>query len=887
MLDTGRHPRRPARIEAVAHRSGRVDPMLGPGRLVDRPRLVARLQEAAEGPLTILAAPAGYGKSVVLAQWEAQRPGPVAHVALRPTDGAAGIAARLVAALGELGAPVDPAGAATVGDGPHLGEACVTAMAEGIEAVDGGVLVVDGLDAPTDGRLVEDLRSLLRRAPDDLHVVVAQRSRWPASPGLDGFRPAVVLGADDLAFTPEDARRLLRDVAGSDVPDSRLEAVLERTEGWAVALRLVAIALRGSARPGARIEDLAGDDRYLAGYVRDEVLAALPTPMRRFLSRTSVLDRLSAPLCDAVTGHRDGAEMLSLLEERGVFTHRVEGEAGWFRYHPTFRAVVRLELRRGEPDAEAGLLVRAAGWHLGCGEPGRAFRYLVEAGDEAGLIDLVDRWGRLMFERGQADEVLRWLESVPGCRDPRRAGLAMRRAYLATMSGNTRLAYQVVHDLDVTGLTAGEAIAVDALRATWAFVDGSSVSVIHAADAALSAVDDVDPGELPDVFGLTSPPSLRLMAAGSRARAVWSLGEIGAGRRALTELAQREDAYPPWRARVLGTLAMLEAFAGNLRVAERHAGRALDLSAVAGLLHHPACIDARLALAHVACERGEQHRARALLAEAEAEAARIRQPITLALLGVERAVWLLADGHPERGLVELERDLASGDPPPPPLVEGRRRAAEARLRLALGEVERARAVLDRPSPGGIPLPGLAAVSVQVAVAGNDVARAVALLADWHPDAAEPRALLERELWAAILDDEAGERRRARRRTAGLVAEARAERHVGVFLDVGRPAERLLRNLRHGSSAPNPYLDRLVEATEPPARAARRRGAAGLSDRELEVVRYLPTSLSNGEIAAQLYISLNTVKTHLRAIYRKLEVTGRREAIRRAEELGIA
>lgn len=860
------------------------------GRLVDRPRLAERVREGAQGPLTVLAAPAGYGKSVVLGQWAARQPSrPMARLALRPADGAARVAVRLVAALGRLGARIDPAASAGVGgDGAGLGEHFAAAVSAGLETVSDGVLVVDGLDAPTDARLVEDMRSLIGGLPDGVHVLVAQRSRWPTSQHApDARAAAVVLDQADLAFTPDSARCLLRRVAGREVPDRQAEALLERTEGWAVALRLAAIALRGSAVPDARIEDLMSDDRYLAGYIRGEVLAAQSAAVCRFVLHTSVLDRLSGPLCDAVTGDRDGAAMLCRLEERGLFTQRVGGEEGWYRYHPLFRAALRHELRRREPDAEAGLLIRAAGWHLGRDEPGPASRYVIETGDEAHLIDLIDRYGRVKFERGEADEVLGWLDALPGSRDPRRADLAMRRAFLHTMLGNTRLAYQVVHELDAAGLSVGEGIAVDALRATWAFADASPASAIHAADAVLGAVDDVDPDDIPDVFGLTSPSSLRMMAAGSRARALWYVGDIAASRRALSELARQGDAYPPWLVHAASALAMLEAWAGNFRVAERHAGRALDIAAAARLLNHPATIDARLAAAHVARERGALARADVLLAEAHRLATCTSRPVTLALLGVERALWFLAAGRPERGLGELERNRSSGDPPPPPLLEAHRRAGEVRLLLAVGDVERAWAVLDEPTVAGAPLPGLGAVPVQVAVARGDVESARAHLDGWHPGDDDPRARLEHELWAAVLDAEAGERRLARERTATLVAEAQTEGHLRLFRDAGRPAERLLRDLRHGSAPPTPYLRRLVDAAQSTQRAAIGGAAVGLSERELEIVRYVPTPLSNAEIAARLYISVNTVKTHMRAIYRKLGVTGRSEAIRRAEDLGIA
>lgn len=453
------------------------------------------------------------------------------------------------------------------------------------------------------------------------------------------------------------------------------------------------------------------------------------------------------------------------------------------------------------------------------------------------------------------------------------------------MLGNTRLADQVVHDLDTGDLSAGERIAVDALRTTWALWHASPSSVIDAADAVLAAVDDIDPEDLPNIFELTTPPRLRMMAAGSRARALWYLGEIDASRRALVALVHEPDAYPPWRVNVLGALALLEACAGNLRAASEHARDALAAATATHLQDHPATIDARLANAHVARERGDLRRAEALLADLHARATRSRRPVTLALHSVEQALWYLAAGHPERGLAELERNRASGDPPPPAAVDARQHAAEVRLLVAQGDIGRARSVLDRAVEQCPPTSDLAAVAVLVAVARHDLEAAATRLGSWRPDAVEPRARLERELWAAIVAAESGDRRQARARVVPLIAEARDEGHVRLFLDAGWPVERLLRGLHPAS--PSPYLRRILECARSSRDAATREAPAGLSDRELEVVRYLPTALSNAEIAAHLYVSVNTLKTHLRAIYRKLGVTGRREAIERAEDLGVA
>jgi ATP/maltotriose-dependent transcriptional regulator MalT len=501
------------------------------------------------------------------------------------------------------------------------------------------------------------------------------------------------------------------------------------------------------------------------------------------------------------------------------------------------------------------------------------------------VLDLVDRYGGPMFLSGAAGTVLRWLDAIPRGRYACRPELALRRAYLLTMVGDTRVAEQVLRDAETRTPGPGEQTAINALRATWAFFDAPPRSAIRAADAVLDTVGDDDPEGIPDIFGITSPASLRTMAAASRARALWYLGDVAAARRTFAAILEQRDTYLPWRVHALSALALLEAWAGNLRVAHKLAREALTTATGSQLLHHPATMDARLAAAHVSRDRGDLRRAAASLDEAHTIATATRRPITLAIHAVERALWHLAAGRPDLGLAEIDRNRASGNPPPPPNVQRRQRAVEVRLLLARGDVERARSILEVDTNAGGRSSDLAAEAAYAAVMRGDLAAARTHLDRWSVEAAVPRARLERDLWTAIVEAEAGNRRQALKAASALVAEAQAEGHVRLFLDGGRPAKRLLRDLHH--AAPTPYVRHVLRSAAPRSQATGGDATVDLSERELEVVRYLPTPLSSGEIAAQLYISLNTLKTHLRAIYRKLGVDGRQEAVRRAVDLGIA
>jgi LuxR family maltose regulon positive regulatory protein len=301
----------------------------------------------------------------------------------------------------------------------------------------------------------------------------------------------------------------------------------------------------------------------------------------------------------------------------------------------------------------------------------------------------------------------------------------------------------------------------------------------------------------------------------------------------------------------------------------------------AGLIDLPAILDAHLAAAHVLRERNDLPGAAARLDEAESVARRHPRPMAFARYAVERSLWQLASGQPELGLAEIDRGRASGESLLSQAVMEWLRVAEARILLAMGDIERTEAIIA--ASGLCPLsPELNCVGVRAALAQHDLDLARSRLEAWPQAGAETRGQLQRSLCAAIVDFEAGDRSQAVQQAADVLRGAEQEGHVRLFLDAGRPAERLLRALVHTSSSP--YARYILTSAH---NSLAEEATLGLSKRELEVVRYLPTPLSSTEIASRLYISLNTLKTHLRTIYGKLGVQGRRDAIERVEDLGIA
>jgi LuxR family maltose regulon positive regulatory protein len=863
-------------------------PTMSLPRPAPRRRLLDALGRATEHGSAVLTAPAGFGKTTLLEQWTAEAGGrPIGRVTLHHRDDAQQVAGGLVAALEHAGTIISTDTLRLLdGNGRGLGDPFASSLVADLENAGDVVLVVDGVDAPAHPRLVEELESLLRQAPPQVRFVVATRSRWrtdPHRPGSSLRGTPFQLGEDDLAFRPQEARQLVEEEANRCLTDEQLHALMARTRGWPVALRLAAIALRRAADVDTVVRNFGREDRYLRGYLDEEVLSRQPVVVRDFLTRTSVLDRMSGPLCDEVTGRTDGAAMLGDLVRQGLFT-RCERPGGvWFTYHPLFRDRLRRELRHSRPGVASTYLGHAARWYLARDDPGSAARYLIEAGDWPKLVAVIDRSGRQSFESGTIARSSVWLSAVPGSRHPGRNDLLVRHAYLDTLLGDTHRAEQALRDLDRRRLSSGEEVATEALRAMWVWWGASERPAISHADAALERLDALDAGALPDILGLTSSAGLRLIASGSRARALWHLGDVAASRRSLSLLVERGDAYPPWSAQLRGALALLEAWAGNLRDAEEQARNALGIAARARLSGHPVTLDARLALAHVARERALPWRANAHLHDVEIIIGRSAWPVARAVHAVERSLGDLAAGHPGRGIAELEQHRTSGDPPPPPLVSRRRRAVEVRLLVSHGDAGRAQARVAADGTEGAT--ELAVAAAQAALAQGDLGAARSSLNLATTAGVEPRDILEHRLWSAVVDFQEGDRRRAIAHASATVADAEAEGYVRLFLDGGTPVERLLRELLR--SKPTPYVRRLVRSATRPGGTAHGRENHELSDREREVVRYLPTPLSSSEIAAQLFIAVSTLKTHLQSIYRKLGVAGRRDAAARAQELGLA
>lgn len=357
---------------------------------VARPRLTERLNAGLTRPLTLVSAPAGFGKSTLLGEWRATPPGQAAPLAWLSLDAGDNDPARfwgyLLAALRglpDLAALPEELAAAAAPD------RLLSPIINGLAAADPPViLVLDDYHAIEAPAIHAAIALLIEQMPRGLRLVVLTRSDppWPMA-RLRAHGLMAELRATDLRFTPSEVADFFTH-AGLSTAD--IDAVAQRTEGWIAALQMVAISLDGHPDPHGFVASFSGENRFITDYLTEEVLARQPEDLRRFLLQTAVLDRLSAPLCAAVTGTADSRTLLDQLERRGLFLVPMDPARQWFRFHHLFSDLLRAYLAQTEPALVPTLHSRAATWHLENGLPMEAARHALAAGEFDRTVAIIE-----------------------------------------------------------------------------------------------------------------------------------------------------------------------------------------------------------------------------------------------------------------------------------------------------------------------------------------------------------------------------------------------------------------------------------------------------------------------------------------------------------------
>jgi LuxR family maltose regulon positive regulatory protein len=888
--------------------------------LVARPRLSERLSRGAESALTLVSAPAGFGKTTLLAEWLAAALADgrsVAWLSLDQRDNDPALFwTYLVAAL-NTGAPAVGAGALALLQLPQPpGEAGLVALLNDLDAIpDDVVLVLDDYHV-IDARDVQDgVAFLLEHLPPQIHLVIASRTDPPLPLArLRGRGELAEIRAADLRFTPGEAAAYLNEVMGLALTAADVAALEGRTEGWIAALQLAALSMQGREDVTAFIDGFAGDDRYIVDYLAEEVLQRQPEHVQQFLLQTSILDRLSGPLCDAVTGQDGGKAKLAALERGNLFVVPLDDRRRWYRYHQLFADVLQARRRDEQPDDVPELHRRASGWLERNGEPSEAIRHALAAGDFGRAADLVELAIPAMLRSRQEAAVLGWLELLP-------EEVVRVRPVLSVGFAGALLA-------------GGEFEGVEArLRDAEGWLDGAT-GIRPGSDAPAAEMVVVDDAEFRRL-----PAEIELYRAAQALVRGDGPGTVRHARRALG-LSPADEHLG--RASAAALMGLASWASGDLEAG--YSGYAECMAGLRRAGHIADTFGCAIALADI---RRTQGRLGEAMRTYEQALQRASQPGGPVLRGTADMYVGMSELHRERddlpaATQQLLRSQDLGEHTGLPQNRYRWRVAMARIRQAEGDLDGALDLLNEAErlyvgdffPNVRPVPALRA---RVRVAQGELGEALGwareqglsvdddlsylrefehitlarvLLARYQDERAERSVheatrLLEGLLRAA----EEGERtgsvieilvlqalaRQARGDVPAALASLRhaltlaePEGYVRIFADEGPPMASLLRAAAKQGIARN-YVRRLLAAVNrtgdgtPVSQGL----IEPLSERELDVLRLLGTDLGGPEIARELVVSLNTVRTHTKNIYAKLGVNNRRAAVRRARELDLS
>ena len=409
---------------------------------VERERLYDLLRLGCRLPLTLVVAPAGWGKSTIVAEWLAHDGITAGWVSL---DGGDNDPMRfwryLLLAAGQAGSAAGTAALRRLdAAGSDVPRDVLPAFVNALVSADAPlVLVLDDYHLVTSALVHASVAMLLDRSPPQLHLILITR----ADPALPLSRLRVreelaELRAEDLRFSAAEALEFFNSRPGPRLSEQDVLRLLARTEGWAAGLQLAALQLRDRADPVAFIERFTGADWHIVNYLGDEVLASQPPEVREFLLATSVLDRMCGPLCDALTGRADGAELLSDIYRANLFVIPLDNERRWFRYHHLFGGLLRHELARTSPERPAILHRLAARWYAEHDDAAEAIGHAIASGDDALSGRLVAAHWLRTFNTGQLETVRMWLDALPAELVASDASLSAARVLLALDTGQAR-----------------------------------------------------------------------------------------------------------------------------------------------------------------------------------------------------------------------------------------------------------------------------------------------------------------------------------------------------------------------------------------------------------------------------------------------------------------
>ncbi len=884
--------------------------------LVERPRLLERLNEGLPRKLTLVSAPAGFGKTTLVSKWAAGCDWPIGWVSLDEQDNdPARFWAYAIAGLQRLQAGLgESALAALQAPNPPPIESALSSLINEAAAIpDRFILVLDDYHRIESKSIHDALAFLLEHLPPLGHLVLVTRSDPPLPLSrlrgrghLNELRPA------DLRFTVDETTGFISQVMNIDLSAEQIAALEARTEGWIAGLQMAALSMqgRGSDEIANFIQDFAGRHRYILDYLTDEVLQQQSEQTQAFLLQTSILDRLYGPLCDAVLAKRrnlpadesfSSQAILEHLERSNLFVVPLDDERRWYRYHHLFADLLRQRLRRTRPDLLPALHLHASQWYAQNDLLADAVSHGLAAGDAAWVARLVGGNALAMMEHGELRTLERWLDTLSYSTAAAEPWLEIAHAWMAAFTGQLEEVEPLLQNVEgalaepTAPGSAESAEIMGHVAAVQACVADLRGDRRQAAELAREALR-----RLPDNDVMT-----RGWAWVALALSLYGIGDIIAGDQALAEAVTISSAIGASHIAVLALCnqAVIQKQKGQLRAAADTFRRALQFSreyAERSGRPLPVSAYAHTHLAAVLCEWNDLEGALRHVRRGIELCERWGEPQLLTGGHMRLAAVLQAAGD-EAGALEAINKAKRAASGLSAWYASRLEPFEAGIRLRQGDLATASRWAARqdmaPHNFYYLFEYLAAclTMVRVDMAHGRLAEALDRLEQVKAEAEAVglgHYVIESIILQALARRALGELDEAMTGLETALYWAGPEGYMRTFLDEGAPMVALLQEAAARGIAPG-FTDRLLAVLNQDTGAERQAPelpheslVEPLSERELEVLRLVAAGLSNREIAEALYLSVNTVKSHTKSIYGKLDVHSRTQAASRARELGF-
>jgi LuxR family maltose regulon positive regulatory protein len=877
---------------------------------VSRPRLTNVLNEGLEQRLILVTAPAGYGKSTLLSEWTRQINLPVAWLTLDegdndPTRFLAYIIAALQTIYKQFAAP---ALEGLRSSPPPSIESTLTQLINELSLIgEPIVLILDDYQAIEFQPIHDAVSYLIEHSPPQLRVVIVSRidpplpfARWRGRGQLSELREV------DLRFTSRESTDFFTQAMGLNLEKNELEVLASQTEGWVAGLQLAAISIKNSTDRSAFIAEFSGSHEFIVDYLTDEVLGKTPKELRDFLLQTSILKQLSAELCDQVTGGQNGTRSLEQLRENHLFLLPLDTERHWFRYHPLFADLLQKRLMEEQTDKIPTLHQRASQWFVSNDDPEQAIYHALQAEDYEGALEIIERIAERTLIRSEFTLFLRWLDVIPAKMIQTRPRMLIFGATASLFSAGDSETVSAMLDealkADQDQEFAGE---ISALRAIIATLKGD---VEESIERSLNAMETLPES---NIF-------LRSLVIGNLSLAYISTGDIENAADLFSQAAQAAER------------------AGNYMAAVMALRRLAEMALLSGDLHRAWDICER-GLTVAVYPDGEPLPVAGVLMAVQGDILRERNQLPEAQILMEAGIELVLRWS-ELGAVELylylarvNRSLGDAEGAQKAIDTARQISArnessrmapvivnlfQARLWLQLGHLAEVEKWEREYQPFGtyleaqgynpkyhhhlLEIEGI--LFARLRLAQGEWAESVEILEPFHQAAIELKRtgkVIEILMLKAIASLKMRENDSAIELLGEALGIAETQGYMRIFIDEGEPMRELLtllfedvrkRETSSSASVSPKYLNQLLASLTAESTAVKTREPAGitapLSDRELEILRFLPTSLTSTEIAQELYISPNTVRFHIKNIYSKLGVHQRTEAVERARDLGL-